>query len=321
MKKGFTLIELLGVMVILSLIVALSFPTIINFIKSSSDENDELVEDVIVSAAEKYLKENKDNYPSEDGRRYCISVMSLVDEGYLSDDIIFSNKDVVNDKSVDIVYNNGYMYKVRNSTNCTYSGPCKNLGPNDTNDIGDEVVCGENVVDSVTFQEAFYIVDINEANRTATLFSKQALFVNAVYPYQRFDTYSRFAYSSFDENYNNSELESFISKYLKSYENYISGTYNVYIAKTTLMDLNLLNSLGCSEVESSTTAPYKRKVNYESCTGSNTWLWTDIAYYLYESDTSHAFATLHSIENENEEENSRYGIRPLIIVPIDDISF
>ena len=41
MKKGFTLVELLGVMVIISLVIAISFPIVIGVIKDKKQESEQ----------------------------------------------------------------------------------------------------------------------------------------------------------------------------------------------------------------------------------------------------------------------------------------
>ena len=57
-KKGFTLLELMGVMIIISLISILTFPNIVNQIKKSKASNKKMVEDIIISQAEKYVSDN-----------------------------------------------------------------------------------------------------------------------------------------------------------------------------------------------------------------------------------------------------------------------
>ena len=42
-NKGFTLVELLGVVIILSILVTLVFPSVVNFIKNSNSKKEKLI--------------------------------------------------------------------------------------------------------------------------------------------------------------------------------------------------------------------------------------------------------------------------------------
>lgn len=98
MRKGFTLVELLGVIVILSTIVLLTFPIVINYIKDSKDKADELNIELIMNAAKLYQEKYKDDF--EDARSYCIPFKDLISEGNLK----IEDEDLINTKSILMPY-------------------------------------------------------------------------------------------------------------------------------------------------------------------------------------------------------------------------
>lgn len=114
-KGGFTLIELMGVIIILALLIALSLPSIINFIKSSNDKTDKFNLDLIYSAAESYIKEYKNDYPKVKENVYCISLRELVDDGKLKTPIKLSDsdEDITNKKSVEVTYSDKFQYELK----------------------------------------------------------------------------------------------------------------------------------------------------------------------------------------------------------------
>ena len=110
-NKGFTLIELLGVIIILALLMILTFPSIINSIKSTSNKKDKLVIDLVYSAAEMFIKDNRNIYPDEEGNSYCITLTDLIEHGDLKGPINISDEDVTNKKSVQVTYSNKFNYR------------------------------------------------------------------------------------------------------------------------------------------------------------------------------------------------------------------
>ncbi len=84
MKKGFTLIELLGTILILSAIVLVVAPLVINSVQDSKTKLEGTSEENIVMSAKNWANDNKDKLPS-DGLDGSISVPILEGEGYLSD--------------------------------------------------------------------------------------------------------------------------------------------------------------------------------------------------------------------------------------------
>lgn len=100
-KNGFTLIELIGSVVIISIIALIAFPAIISVLDSGNDKVNASMEQLIISAANKYVNDNVDNYPKKIGseadddntakdRTYAVSTKTpkltaqeLADRGYL----------------------------------------------------------------------------------------------------------------------------------------------------------------------------------------------------------------------------------------------
>lgn len=118
-KNGFTLIELLGVIVILAVVLLLAFPPILDQIKKSKNELSESMKKVILSAAEVYVDENKNNFPKTDGNIYCVTLQTLVDNNHLREPLIdANNQEIELTNKIEVkVENNQYKYKINNS--CT----------------------------------------------------------------------------------------------------------------------------------------------------------------------------------------------------------
>ena len=68
MKKGITLIELLSVLIILSIILAITIPQILNIIDNSKNEIIIKNNEIIVSATRRYLLSNRRFFPLETGQ-------------------------------------------------------------------------------------------------------------------------------------------------------------------------------------------------------------------------------------------------------------
>ncbi|MBR2588092.1 MAG: type II secretion system protein, partial [Bacilli bacterium] len=80
-KKGFTLAEILGVIVIVGMLMILVTPGIINKLRSNRDNVEAAGNEIIYSAANQYISENKKTY--KEGKQYCISIQKLVADGKL----------------------------------------------------------------------------------------------------------------------------------------------------------------------------------------------------------------------------------------------
>lgn len=115
MKKGFTLIELMGVIIILALLLTLSLPSIINFVKSSNDKTDKINLDLIYSATDSYISENKNDYPRIKENVYCIPLKDLVEDNKLKSPIKFSDsdEDITDKKQVEVTYDDKFKYELK----------------------------------------------------------------------------------------------------------------------------------------------------------------------------------------------------------------
>ena len=82
-KNGFTLVELLAVVSIISLLLLLVAPKIVNQLNNSKEEVNDVTKKIIYSAAEKYIKDNNMKIEYD----YCLSVEELQDKEYLSNTI------------------------------------------------------------------------------------------------------------------------------------------------------------------------------------------------------------------------------------------
>lgn len=116
-NSAFTLIELLGVMVILALILTLITPRIINSIKDTTIEVDNLTEKLIYSSTENLINDNKNLFKKVNGNTYCVQVKELVDIDYIKAPKI-NNKDITDTMSVKVTYNNGFNYELVKKENC-----------------------------------------------------------------------------------------------------------------------------------------------------------------------------------------------------------
>ena len=118
-KKGFTLMELMGVLIILSLLMLLVFPRLINLIKSSNDTKDDITKNLIYLATENYIKERKNKYISTSDRKYCITLKELVDNTDLTENLKLGDEDnIVDTKSIQVTYQNKFIYDIVDKEDC-----------------------------------------------------------------------------------------------------------------------------------------------------------------------------------------------------------
>lgn len=78
MKNGFTLMELLGVIVILSLLILLIVPNILEQVSNKEGDVNEAYQEAAVAAAQLYA----DEYPTVTG---CVPLTTLQEEGFLTE--------------------------------------------------------------------------------------------------------------------------------------------------------------------------------------------------------------------------------------------
>lgn len=87
-KNGFTLIELLAVIALLALIMLIIIPPMISQVQKVRRDLSDSQTKLIYSAAETYIKKNKNDYPTKEGNKYCLSLQMLVNEGLLQDNLV-----------------------------------------------------------------------------------------------------------------------------------------------------------------------------------------------------------------------------------------
>lgn len=87
MRKGFTLLELLGVIALLGILVLVSYPIVMEQIEKKQQEVNEARAQLIYSATDAYIAEHPEEYPSQIGNQYCISLDTLVDENKVAADV------------------------------------------------------------------------------------------------------------------------------------------------------------------------------------------------------------------------------------------
>ena len=118
-QNGFTLLEMISVLVLISLLLLIIFPNIINYIKQHDKQVDELNSAIYKEAASSYILQNQDFFPEDNGNKFCITIPELIDYGFLKN---IDNEEVIN-KSVQVEYENGYNYKLVDSSKCVVKYP------------------------------------------------------------------------------------------------------------------------------------------------------------------------------------------------------
>lgn len=87
MKKGFTLAELIAVIVILSLICLITFPTVASILRDNKTRLCNTQLDNILVTAKGYAAENVFSMPLNDGDTKTITIQDLIDNGLIKADI------------------------------------------------------------------------------------------------------------------------------------------------------------------------------------------------------------------------------------------
>lgn len=120
-NKAFTLAELLGVIVIIGLLLVLIVPTVLNRINSSGEDVESAENQIIYNAADQYIREHPEEYPSGKTGRYCIPIQNLIDDGKLAAPVkdVATGKDI-SDKSVMVtIYSAGTSdYEIKEGAEC-----------------------------------------------------------------------------------------------------------------------------------------------------------------------------------------------------------
>ena len=82
-RKGFTLAEILGVIVILSLLMVIIVPTVINRITGTKDDAASAGEEIVFKATDEYISDHPGDFPNGKAARYCITIIELMNDGKL----------------------------------------------------------------------------------------------------------------------------------------------------------------------------------------------------------------------------------------------
>ncbi len=82
-KRGFTLVELLAVIVLLGLVSLIAFPRILEMMNQVTGKTEGSKQRLLYQATDRYLDDNKNAYPLEEGNTYCISTDRLEQGEYL----------------------------------------------------------------------------------------------------------------------------------------------------------------------------------------------------------------------------------------------
>ncbi len=121
MKKGYTLIELLGVIILLSLLTLIVIPNIVNSIKRTNSKNEDLMKNIIVSAAKLYMNDTFPDTIAENGFAYCVPISKLVELKYIEQPVKYNNIDDISGiSSVKITYTNTFYYNVVDNSVCNF---------------------------------------------------------------------------------------------------------------------------------------------------------------------------------------------------------
>ena len=128
-EKGFTLIELIGVIVIISVICIIVTPTIINQLNNKKEKVSSAQKQILFTAADQYLEQNKDIYQLTSGDIYCVSVSQLIADGLLKTPVIDATTGNEIDKNTNI------KITVSHNENKTYdidtTNACASVNSND----------------------------------------------------------------------------------------------------------------------------------------------------------------------------------------------
>ena len=118
-KKGFTLMELLGVIIILSILLLIALPSVINSVKNSQSDIDEVTKKLIIDAVNLLIDDSNGYYDSSDNSKFCIPLTELIEEDYLKSPIKYKNlDDISNTYSIKVTYNKDYSYELIDSNEC-----------------------------------------------------------------------------------------------------------------------------------------------------------------------------------------------------------
>ena len=186
-KNGFTLVELLAVVSIISILLLLVAPKIVNQLNNSKSDVNDVTKKIIYSAAEKYIKDNN-MYLEYD---YCLPVEELQDKEYLSDTITDNKSGLdISKKSVRITPKDNSKYEYELTSECT-----NGTGEDYRGYYAD--VDGNGTVDGVIY------ADLNKASESGAQYSNS----NGAYTYPAKTNLNEYTISKNKHNGNFGEKE------------------------------------------------------------------------------------------------------------------
>lgn len=112
-KKAFTLVELMAVIIIISLVAILTFPSIVNQIKKTKKVNSDNINTIVIEAAKKYVNDNPDDFEENE---YCLSIDTLVSDDYIKEDM-FKDSDIIDKKTIKLINANS-KYEIVDKDKC-----------------------------------------------------------------------------------------------------------------------------------------------------------------------------------------------------------
>lgn len=266
-NKGFTLIELLSVVILLSILIFLVLPNIVNSVKNKTEDTNELTFDIIKEAVKLHIEDNKKFYKKIDGNKYCIRVNKLVNNNYLNGRIEYDGEDITDTKSIQVTYDRGFSFELLDNSSCTGDIIGCTVVKGDGTKTGDEIECGG---------EYFYVIENDGAsismlakynlNIGTNLYTEGVVGIqneNVVGFKSEMTNYGTTSFSSTnywlnggyiphgDSDYNFVyDKNSNLYEYLNQYEKYLE-TKGIYSANATLISYEQLEKLGCDNLSSS----------------------------------------------------------------------
>lgn len=120
-QKGFTLIEVLAVISLIAAVSLVMLPTIINQVNRSKGDLDEATIKLIENATYNYMDMNQSIYSMKSGKKYCINLKTLVDSGFLKDNLKYSstNKKIDLTKNVEVTFTTDIDIQYDVKSSCT----------------------------------------------------------------------------------------------------------------------------------------------------------------------------------------------------------
>ena len=339
-KNGFTLVEILAVLVLISLIAILSVPSIINYINNSKNDISDATKQLIFSGAGLYIDNNTTQYPADEYKEYCVPLNDVVNANYLSAPIIdsVSGEEIDLSKFVRTYYSYDFdllTYKrsyelVDSCTSKNYSCIVANhINESKELSVGAEIKCGG---------ENFYVIPDHEeaAEGTVSLLAKYNLNVDTNLQSENNDSSVVFSTTNYwvnDEGWNDvrEEFESYwaynessnLYQYVENYEQKLKEN-GLTSATATLLSYKVATDLGCKIESSYDEINDITSVIITSCEEAPSWISSVNTYWLGSVSTDVLNRAWHIHSDgafcPNTGDNTAYAIRPVVIIPKENIN-